>query len=62
MTLARVPVDVATLDQLLALDRLIYQPIDSGDDVATVTAVRTWLELAVNPRQWKPAAVEQTHA
>ena len=61
-TLARVPVDVATLDQLLALDRLIYQPIDSGDDVAIVTAVRAWLELAVNPRQWKSAAVEQTHA
>ncbi len=61
-TLARVPVDVSTLDQLLALDRLIYQPITSYDDVTTVAAVRTWLELAVNPRRWKPAAMEQADA
>lgn len=61
-TLARVPVDVTILDQLLALDRLIYQPPSSGDEVATVAAVRTWLNLAVDPHQWRPAAVEHADA
>lgn len=57
-TLARVPVDVAILDQLIALDRLIYQPPSSRDEAATVVAIRTWLNLAVNPRRWKPAPLE----
>jgi len=61
-TLARVPVDANTLDQLLELDRLIYQPPSSFDEVATVAAVRRWLNLAVNPRQWKPVALEQSDA
>lgn len=61
-TLARVPVDVTILDQLLALERLVYQPPTTSDEVVTVAAVRTWLTLAVNPRQWKPAVVEPSDA
>ncbi|MDE1892863.1 MAG: DUF4381 family protein [Pseudomonadota bacterium] len=58
LTLARVPIDATGLQQLLALDRLIYQPPCSGDEAATVDAMRAWLKLAVNPRRWKPAARE----
>lgn len=61
-TLARVPVDAATLDQLLALDLLIYQPPDHGDGEATVAAVRRWLCLAVKPSNWKETAPEQETA
>ena len=51
-TLARVPVDAATLDRLLALDRLIYLPPGECDDEAIVAAVRNWLRLAVKPSNW----------
>ena len=54
-TLARVPVDAATLDRLCALDELIYQPPAARDDEVTLAAVRTWLRLAVKPSNWKPA-------
>lgn len=59
-TLARVPVDAATLDRLFAIDQLIYQPQGEGDDEATVAAVAEWLRLAVKPSNWKivPAAQE----
>ena len=52
-TLARVAVDAATLDQLVALDRLIYQPPGEGDREAIVAAARQWLRLAVKPSNWK---------
>ena len=55
-TLARVPVDAATLDRLLALDELIYQPEGEYDTTASVAAVGSWLRLAVKPSNWKPAA------
>lgn len=52
-TLARVPVDSAVLQRLCALDELIYQPLATDGDEATVSAVRTWLRLAVKPSRWK---------
>lgn len=52
-TLARVKVDAATLEQLHGLDQLIYLPPGDGDGEAVVTAVRTWLRLAVKPSNWK---------
>jgi hypothetical protein len=55
-TLARVPVDAATLERLLVLDELIYQPPAARDVPATVAAVRSWLRLAVKPSNWKAAA------
>lgn len=61
-TLARVPVEATVLQQLLELDRLIYLPPSSHDEVATVAAVRVWLNLAVNPRNWKPAVLEPSDA
>lgn len=57
-TLMRVPVDAATLQQLLALDRQIYRPPASFDHAASVAAVRAWLRLALKPASWKPAAME----
>jgi hypothetical protein len=54
-TLARVPVDAATLERLRALDEVIYQPPAARDDAATVAAVRSWLRLAVKPSNWKAA-------
>ncbi len=61
-TLMRVPVDAATLQQLLALDRQIYRPPASFDHAASVTAVRTWLQLALKPASWKTAATEHADA
>jgi len=55
-TLARVPVDAATVDQLVALDRLIYQPPGEGDREAIVAAVGQWLRLAVKPSNWEKIA------
>ncbi len=54
-TLARVPVDTATLERLCALDELIYQPPTAHDNEAMVAAVRTWLRLAVKPSNWTSA-------
>lgn len=61
-TLARMPVDAATLDRLLALDRQIYRPPSSFDHAAAVTAVRQWLRPALNPARWKRTAQEHAHA
>ena len=61
-TLARVPVDTATLQQLLALDQQIYRPSASFDHTASVTAVRAWLRLALKPASWKPVATEHADA
>ncbi len=52
-TLARVPVDDATLGRLHALDDLIYQPPAARDNSATIAAVRRWLRMAVKPSNWK---------
>ncbi|MBT2143544.1 DUF4381 family protein [Rhodanobacter sp. LX-100] len=61
-TLARVPVDTATLQQLLALDRQVYRPPAPFDHAASVMAVRSWLRLALKPANWKPAATERADA
>jgi hypothetical protein len=60
-TLARVPVDVATLNRLLELDQAIYRPQLSFDHAAAVTAVRRWLQLALKPGSWKPVRLERGH-
>ncbi len=52
-TLARVPVDAATLDRLFSIDQLLYQPAGEHDDEAIIDAVRKWLRLAVKPSRWK---------
>jgi len=61
-TLARVPIDAATLQQLLALDQQIYRPPASFDHAASVTAVKAWLQLALKPASWKPSATEHADA
>lgn len=61
-TLARVPVDAATLDQLFALDELIYRPPAAFDEASSIAAVRRWLQLAVNPTKWKAVAMESSDA
>ena len=61
-TLARVPVDAATLQQLLTLEQAIYRPQSTLDHVAAVAAVRHWLRLALRPAAWKPAVTERAHA
>jgi hypothetical protein len=60
-TLARIPVDAATLDHLLVLDQAIYRPQLSFDHVAAAAAVRQWLRLALKPRAWKAATAEREH-
>jgi hypothetical protein len=61
-TLARVPADVATLEKLFALDELIYRPPAAFDEVASIAAVRRWLQIAANPAKWKAAARESSDA
>jgi len=61
-TLARMPVDAATLEQLLALEQQIYRPPAALDRAAAVAAVRCWLQLALKPASWKPAATEHADA
>ncbi|MEO9216837.1 MAG: DUF4381 domain-containing protein [Rhodanobacter sp.] len=61
-TLARMPVDVVTLDRLLALDQQIYRPPSSFDHAAAVAAVRQWLRLALKSAAWKRSAPEHAHA
>jgi len=60
-TLARVPVDSATLDHLLVLDQAIYRPQLSFDYAAASAAVRQWLQLALQPRAWKPVTAGRDH-
>ena len=59
-TLARVPVDAATLQQLLALERSMYRADAKFDPARALTAVEAWLRLALRRGKWKPA--EATHA
>ena len=59
-TLARVPVDAATLQQLVALEHTMYRADAGFDPARTLTAVEVWLRLALHRRKWKP--VEATHA
>ncbi len=54
-TLARVPVDTATLDQLMALEQAMYRAPQSFDHAAASNAVRQWLQLALKPSNWKHA-------
>jgi hypothetical protein len=61
-TLARVSVDAATLEQLLALDKQIYRPPAAFDHAAAIAAVRRWLQLALKPAAWKPATTEHADA
>ncbi|MDE2306685.1 MAG: DUF4381 domain-containing protein [Xanthomonadaceae bacterium] len=61
-TLARVPVDAATLQRLLALDQAIYRAPATFDHAAASSAVRQWLRLALQPRKWKPLAQESADA
>ncbi|TAM61979.1 MAG: DUF4381 domain-containing protein [Rhodanobacter sp.] len=61
-TLARVPVDAATLERLLALDQAIYRAPASFDHAAASSAVRQWLRLALQPGKWKPVTQEPTDA
>jgi len=61
-TLARVPVDAATLERLLALDQAIYRAPGSFDHVAASMAVRQWLRLALKPGTWKPLTQEPADA
>jgi hypothetical protein len=60
-TLARVPVEAATLDRLLELDQAIYRPQLLFDHAAAAAAVRQWLQLALKPRTWKQAPLERGH-
>ncbi|WP_158880154.1 DUF4381 family protein [Rhodanobacter sp. L36] len=60
-TLARMPVDTATLDRLLELEQVIYRPSHSFDAAAAVNAVRRWMILALKPSAWKQRT-EHAHA
>jgi hypothetical protein len=55
-TLSRVPVDAATLDQLVALEEVMYRAPSSFDQAAASAAVRLWVRLALQPGKWKRAA------
>lgn len=59
-TLARVPADADTLQQLLALEQSMYRPDVAWDPERALTAVEAWLRLALHRRKWKPA--EAAHA
>lgn len=61
-TLARVPVDTATLDRLVSLDQLIYRPQALQDHAAVIAAVRQWLRLALKPATWKRNTTEHADA
>ena len=61
-TLARMPVDPATLDLLLALDQQIYRRHASFDHAAAVAAARRWLRWALKPSTWKRTAVVRADA
>jgi type II secretory pathway pseudopilin PulG len=55
-TLSRVPIDAATLDQLVALEEVMYRAPSSFDQAAASAAVRLWVRLALQPGKWKRAA------
>jgi hypothetical protein len=58
-TLARVPVDAATLDRLMMLESAIYRPPSAFEHAEATAAVRRWLSLALKARSWKPPTAEQ---
>jgi hypothetical protein len=59
-TLSRVPVDAATLDQLMALEQVMYRAPSSFDQAAASAAARQWLRLALQPGKWKRDAKTQS--
>jgi hypothetical protein len=59
-TLARVPVDAVTLQQLVTLEQAMYRADAPFDAAHALTAVEAWLRLALRPRQWK--STEATRA
>jgi len=59
-TLQRVTVAPGVLQQLLALEQAMYRDDAPFDPPQALAAVRTWLALALRPRNWKP--VVATHA
>lgn len=59
-TLARVPVDAGTLQQLLLLEQAVYRTDAPFDLPRTFTAVETWLRLALRAGKWKSG--EGAHA
>ncbi len=61
-TLARMPVDASTLNQLLALEQAMYQSRSTFDAIAALTAVRQWLLFALKPSAWKSAATVNADA
>ena len=58
-TLARVPVNAATLQRLQQLDAALYRADSNLDIPQLLDAVETWLRAA-SARRWKP--VEAPHA
>ena len=60
-TLARVPVQPATLARLAALESAMYRPRGALDAAAALAAARAWLYAAARPRAWKRAASEPGH-
>ncbi len=61
-TLSRMPVDTATVDQLEALEAMIYRPASTVDQDAMANATRRWLRLALKPAVWKRSAAGQSRA
>jgi hypothetical protein len=60
-TLARMPVDDATLDRLLSLETAMYRPPQSFDAMAVTAAVRLWLAHALKPSRWKTTTTGPAH-
>lgn len=52
--LAQVPVDVSTLDRLMALETSMYRPHQPLDAAGAVAATRTWLTGALRRRRRAP--------
>jgi hypothetical protein len=61
-TLARVPVDAAIIDRLLQLDELMYRATPTFDHKAAISAVRSWVRLALKRNVWKPLKTESADA
>lgn len=56
-TLARVPVDAVTLQQLMTLEQAMYRADAPFDPAHALTAVEAWLRLALRPHRWKSTEV-----
>lgn len=52
-TLARMPVDALMLRRLVELELAIYRSPETLDHQADAIAVRRWLQLAMQPGNWK---------